>query len=100
MKIPRTPRIPAHSPLPAPALERPPPLRTAWPRGTNPRGSGTAAFLSGRFARPAAAPAPAQARPAPLAPGRPRNAGKLNHLDSETPPEPSAPGAPFSLYSV
>ena len=29
MKIPRTPRILAHSPLPAPARERPPPVRSA-----------------------------------------------------------------------
>ena len=42
MKVPRTPRIPANPPLPAPARERPPPVRSASRLRRNAAG-GTAA---------------------------------------------------------
>ena len=100
MKIPRTPRILANYPLPVPALERPPPPHAAWPLGTNPRGSGAAAFLV-RAVCPARRHTGARRSPAgPLGARPPSERRKAKPLDSETPPEPPAPGAPFSLYSV
>ena len=68
MEILPLPSLPVNPPLPAPALERPPPPTTLDRSERIPRGSGPAAFIPRRFPQPAISPAQAKARqvcPAP-----------------------------------
>ena len=76
MKIQRTPRILANYPLPAPALERPPPLRAAWPRGTKP------AAPAPQRSFPGSLPGPPPLRRPPQPGRRPRRPAALRTPES------------------